>query len=45
MKKGTGKGEGGAFLLVEAIRFSKDYYMMLDIAFIEIITVDCSVSN
>ena len=45
MKKRTGKGEGGAFLLVEAIRFSKDYYMMLDIAFIEIITVDCSVSN
>ena len=45
VKKRTGKGEGGAFLLVEAIRFSKDYYMMLDVAFIEIITVDCSVSN
>ena len=36
MKKIASEGEGGAFLFVEAIPFIRAYYVMLDIASIEI---------
>ena len=32
VKNGAGEGEGGAFLLMEAILFSRSYYMMSDMA-------------
>ena len=37
VKKRASEGEGGAFLFGKAIYFRRGYYMMLAMAFIEII--------